>query len=174
MKYKFNFLVFGLMITTLFFGQVAKPTEYLGVAGPISFNKISYNIAWSSNPTDSYYKQEYLAKGETVEKFSKMILLEVLTGNSKPKEVVATKVAELKRMKATNPIVQYETFEKDGEIMLDFMVSENTPDGKNVSIVERNVYRYKSIVDKNGEKAFCFLELAKELMEMTSTNSSQI
>ena len=67
-------------------------------------------------------------------------------------DVVATKNAELKKMKASNPVVNYETFEKDGEVMLDFLVSENTPDGKYLSIVERNVYRYKSVVDKNGQK----------------------
>jgi len=37
--------------------------------------------------------------------------------------------------------------------MLDFLLSQDTPDGKYVSIVERNVYRYKDVTDKNGQKA---------------------
>ena len=139
-------------MTTVAFGQTTKPTEYLGVAGQISFDKTSYNLAWTSHPTDNYYKQEYLAKGDTIEKFKKLILLEIITGKTKLKDVVATKIAELKKMKASNPVVKYETFEKDREVMLDFLVSENTPDGKYLSIVERNVYRYKSVVDKNGQK----------------------
>ena len=145
-------VLFGLLLTTFAFGQTSKPTEYLGVAGQISFDKISYNLAWTYHPTDNYYKQEYLAKGDTIGKFKKLVLLEIITGKTKLKDVVAAKVAELKKMKASNPVVNYETFEKDGEVMLDFLVSENTPDGKYLSIVERNVYRYKSVVDKNGQK----------------------
>ena len=145
-------VLLGLLLTTFAYGQTTKPTEYLGVAGQISFDKTSYNLAWTSHPTDNYYKQEYLAKGDTIEKFKKLILLEIITGKTKLKDVVATKIAELKKMKAANPVVNYETFEKDGEVMLDFLVSENTADGKYLSIVERNVYRYKSVVDKNGQK----------------------
>ena len=152
LKNKITTVLLGLLLTTFSFGQTAKPIEYLGVAQQISFDKISYNLAWTSHPTDNYYKQEYLATGDTIEKFKKLILLEIITGKTKLKDVVATKVAELKKMKASNPVVQYETFEKDGEVMLDFLVSQNTPDGKLVSIVERNVYRYKSVIDKNGQK----------------------
>ncbi len=151
-KHKITTVLLGLLLTTFSFGQSAKPTEYLGVATQLSFDKAFYNLTWTSHPTDNYYKQEYLAKGDTIEKFKKLILLEVLTGKTKLKDVVATKITELKKMKASNPVVNYETFEKDGEVMLDFLVSENTPDGKYLSIVERNVYRYKSVVDKNGQK----------------------
>ena len=122
-------------MTTFSFGQTTKVIEYLGVAGPISFDKISYNLTWTSHPADNYYKQEYLAKGDTIEKFKKLIMLEVITGKTKLKDIVATKVAELKKMKVSNPVINYETFEKDGEVMLDFIISENTPDGKLVSIL---------------------------------------
>lgn len=152
LKNKITTVLLGFLLTIVAFGQTTKPTEYLGVAGQISFDKTSYNLAWTSHPTDNYYKQEYLAKGNTIEKFKKLILLEIITGETKLKDVVATKIAELKKMKASNSVVNYETFEKDGEVMLDFLVSENTPDGKYLSIVERNVYRYKSVVDKNGQK----------------------
>jgi len=145
-------LFVGLLLTTFAFGQTSKPTEYLGVAGPILFDKISYHLAWTSHPADNYYKQEYLAKGDTIEKFKKLIMLEIITGKTKLKDIVAAKVAELKKMKVSNPVINYETFEKDGEVMLDFIISENTPDGKLVSILERNVYRYKSVVDKSGQK----------------------
>ena len=151
-KSKITTLLVGLLLTTFSFGQTTKVIEYLGVAGPISFDKISYNLTWTSHTADNYYKQEYLAKGDTIEKFKKLIMLEVITGKTKLKDIVATKVAELKKMKVSNPVINYETFEKDGEVMLDFIISENTPDGKLVSILERNVYRYKSVVDKSGQK----------------------
>ena len=37
--------------------------------------------------------------------------------------------------------------------MLDFLISENSADGKKVNILERNVYRYKAVTDQNGKKA---------------------
>jgi hypothetical protein len=152
-KNKTMLVLIGLLLATISFGQTTKtPTDYLGVIGPISFDKGSYILYWTSHPTDNYYKQEYLAKGDTIEKFKKLIILEVLTGKAKLKDIVAIKVAELKKIKASNPVVNYETFEKDGEVMLDFLISENTPDGKYLNIVERNVYRYKPVVERNGQK----------------------
>lgn len=145
-------ILIGLLLTTSTFGQTTKPTEYLGVPGPITFDKVYYNLAWSSHPSNYYYKQEYLAKEDTLEKFQHLIVLEIITGKTKVKDVVAAKIAELKRMKVSNPVINWETFEKSGEVMLDFLMSENTPDGKLLSVVERNVYRYKSIVDKSGKK----------------------
>ena len=135
------------------FGQSNKTaTDNLNVPGPIIFEKNPYNLVWSSYPADNFYKQEYIAKGDTVTKFKTMILLDFVTGKTKIKDVVATKIAELKKMKETNPVVHYEMFENKGEYMLDFLLSENTPDGKLVSTVERNVYRYKIYTDKSGHK----------------------
>ena len=75
----------------------------------------------------------------------------MLAGDSKPADLVNAKIAELKILKETNPVVNYETFQKNGEYMLDFLISENASDGK-INILERNVYRYKSGVDKTGKK----------------------
>lgn len=152
LKNKITTVLLSLLLTTFAFGQTSKPKEYLGVPEQISFDNTSYHLVWTSHPADNYYKQEYIIKGDTIEKFKKLIMLEIITGKTKLKEVVATKIAELKKMKASNPVVNYEVFEKNGEVMLDFLVNENTPDGKYLSIVERNVYRYKSVVDKNGQK----------------------
>jgi len=152
-KRKMNIVILGLLLSTFSMAQTTKiPTDYLGVPGPISFDKSPYKLVWTSHPTENYYKQEYLSKGEKIEKYKQLILLEVLTGNSKLKDVVAIKIAELKKLKLTNPVVNYEAFEKDGEIILDFLVSENTPNGKYLNIVERNVYRYKSVTDRDGQK----------------------
>lgn len=152
LNYKITATLFGLLLTAFSFGQTNEPIEYLGVAKQIKFGNDTVNLTWTSHPADNYYKQEYLAKNDTIEKFKRLVLLEALTGAIKIKDIVAAKVSELKKMKASNPVVNYETFEKDGEFMLDFLISENTPDGKYLSIVERNVYRYKSVIDKNGQK----------------------
>jgi hypothetical protein len=145
-------LIFTTLISTTIFGQETKPTNYFGIENKIAFDKIAYNLAWSSHPANNYYKHEYLQKDDIIEKFNKLIILEALTGNIKLNDVVSAKVAELNKMKETNPVVHYEIFRKDEEVMLDFLVSSNTPDGKYLSIVERNVYRYKSIKEKNGQK----------------------
>ena len=80
------------------FGQTTKPTEYLVVAVPISFNKVSYHLAWTSHPANNYYKQDYFTKGEIIEKFKRLIMLEFITGKTKLKDNVARKAAvHLKR-----------------------------------------------------------------------------
>lgn len=145
-------LLFTFLISTTIFGQEAKLTNYFGTENKITFDNNAYNLVWTSHPADNYYKHEYMQQGDTIEKFKKLIIVEALTGKIKLKDVVSAKVAELKKMKETNPVVNYEIFEKDGEVMIDFLVSANTPDGKYLSIVERNVYRYKSIQEKNGQK----------------------
>ncbi|MEO8772209.1 MAG: hypothetical protein ABI402_19070 [Ferruginibacter sp.] len=132
-----------------------KLTDYLHVPGPVSFNSGSYNLSWSSHPSDNFYKQEYIQKGDNADKFKTMILIDVATSNISIKDIVAMKIEELKKMKLSNPMVNYETFDnpKSGEYMIDFLLSANAADGKTIDVVERNVYRYKTITDKSGKKA---------------------
>jgi len=142
---------FLISITT--YGQGNKPiTEYLNVPGPIILNKDSFKLAWSSHPSSNYYKQEYIGSKDKLEKFKKMVTVEVLTGDVKAADLAKAKVSELKQLKETNPLVNHEVFQKNGEIIVDFLLSENSSDGKKVNIIERNVYRYKEITDTNGKK----------------------
>lgn len=99
-------------ISTSIFGQENKPTDYLGNENAIIFDNVAFNLFWTSHPADNYYKQEYLEQGDTIEKFKKLVLLETLTGKIKLKDVVSKKVAELKKIKKTNPVVNYEAFRK--------------------------------------------------------------
>jgi hypothetical protein len=115
------------------------------------FEKTNYNLSWTAHPDDNFYKQEYIVKGDIPGAFKTMILLDVVTGNTNIKDVVGAKIAELKKMKETNPVVNYEVFDNKaaGEYMLDFLISANTADG-HISIVERNVYRYKVLTGQKG------------------------
>lgn len=133
--------------------QTTTTVDYLNVPGPIAFNNSSYNLSWTSHPSANYYKQEYLVKGDDAAKFKTMLLLEVLTGNSNVKSIADSKVAELKNMKLTNPIVTYDLTSNasTGEYFLDFVLSQNGPNGK-PTIVERNIYRYTTVTDKAGKK----------------------
>lgn len=145
-----SILLVAILLSTISFGQDTKPTNYFGLDNALTFDKIDYNLIWTSHPSDNYYKHEYLQEGDNVDKFKKLISIEALVGQIKIEDIVSAKVSELKKIKESNPIVNFEIFEKDGEVILDFLISANTPDGKRIAIVERNVYRYKSIKEKNG------------------------
>lgn len=125
--------------------------DYLNTGKSISFNNEIFNLAWSSHPSDNYYKQEYLREKDTLEKFNKIILFDVVTGPTPIEEVVASKVKELQKMKESDPMINYDVFEKNDEVMIDFLLSKNIPGREEQNIVERNVYRYKTIKDKNGK-----------------------
>ncbi|MGC4104407.1 hypothetical protein [Ferruginibacter sp.] len=147
--------IFTFLATGQANAQTAKPAkEYLNVPGPVVFEKTSFRLDWSAHPSPDFYKQEYLAKGDTTGKYKTILLLDVIVGDVNIKDVVAQKTAELKRMKETNPMVNFESFGNPttGEYMLDFLLSANSADGKYVTVVERNVYRYKTFTDKSGKK----------------------
>lgn len=125
--------------------------DYLGIKGPVALAAVPYHLVWSAHPMANYFKQEYLPKGDTLEHFHKLVLFEVLIGPRSIKSAVAKKIAELDKLKETNPVVKYEVFEKDGEIILDFLLCELTADGEHLEMIERNVYRYKSTKDSKGK-----------------------
>ena len=145
--------VLSFLIAIGSYGQPNKAiTEYLSVPGPIILTKESFNLAWSSHPSAAYYKQEYLGLKDKIDRFKKMVMIEVLLGEARAADLAKAKIAELKQLKETNPLVNHEIFQKNGEIIIDFLLSENSRDGKSINIIERNVYRYKDITDKNGKK----------------------
>jgi hypothetical protein len=144
--------VICFLISIISYGQDAAVTEYLGIPGPIVLNAGSFNLAWSSHPSAGYYKQEYVGSNDNVEKFKKMVMVELLLGKSKAADLANAKVIELKKLKPSDPLVNYDIFQKNGEIIIDFLLSESSPDGKKINIVERNVYRYRNITEKNGKK----------------------
>ncbi|MBC7936466.1 MAG: hypothetical protein H7Y86_14045 [Rhizobacter sp.] len=149
----FPLLIAMLLSSIITTAQSAKTyPDLLTVPGPVSFEGMSYKLAWSSHPTATYYKQEYLPAGDALAKFTSMLMLELVIADMTIKDIVAAKVDELKAMKASNPIVNYEMFQKDGEYILDFLLSANEADGKSIAVIERNVYRYKTFTDKSGKK----------------------
>ncbi|PUZ30075.1 hypothetical protein DCM91_00930 [Chitinophaga costaii] len=125
-------------------------TEYLHLPGPVTLLNNTYLLAWSSHPSDNYYKQEYIPAGDPLDKFHKMVMVDVLTGSATPSQLAAAKIEELKTLKTTNPVVNYQVYQKDQAILLDFLVSENAADGNSILILERNVYRYVPYKDNAG------------------------
>jgi len=135
-------------------GQNNKPVQdFLSVPGPVIFNSSGYFLSWSAHPSPDFFKQEYIIKGDDPDSYKSMLMLDAVTGDKDLKDVVAAKVTELKKMKETNPIIQYEVIKNPatGEYLLDFILSANKPDGS-ISVIERNVYRYSSTTNKGGLK----------------------
>ncbi|GAB4024323.1 hypothetical protein GCM10028809_01030 [Spirosoma gilvum] len=130
------------------------PNDYLQVPGPILFKGAPYHLSWSSHPNPTFYKQEYISKGDNPNAFKTMIMLDVVTGRFDLNEVVASKVAEISQQNGPNPLVKYQISKHPatGEILLDFVLSQPAADGRSLQIVERNVYRYKPFTSATGQR----------------------
>ncbi|WP_431608614.1 hypothetical protein [Chryseobacterium sp. 'Rf worker isolate 10'] len=154
MKFKILFL---LIIIPLFHLKAQnKVNDYLNVPGPVNLNQKEYNLAWSSHPNGNYFKQEYLNSKENINHYNSMVLIEFVKGDFTLKDVIDQKVGELQEMKKNNPIVNYQILENNGEYILDFLISENSKDGKEILIAERNIYRYKLINNSKNKGVLLF------------------
>lgn len=120
----------------------ARVVNFLNVPGPIELSGKSYELAWSSKPSDSYIKQEYVPAGQTVEHFYQMLMIERATGDLTVSDALAAQIDMLKKRKSSDPLVNFEALKKEGseEVVLDFLLSAK--DAKGSLIVEWNLYRY--------------------------------
>lgn len=135
--------------------------NFLNTPEMISLTGTNFDLAWSSHPTENYYKQEYIPQNNTVDKYKQMIMVEFATGNIAAKDAVAQKIQELNDRKSTDKLVKYQVSEnkEKNEILLDFMLSEGNGDAN--TIVEWNAYRYSNYTDKTGKKGLYLFALSK-------------
>jgi hypothetical protein len=138
------------VISTATIVAAAPPTDYIGVPGPIEFDGRSYELAWSERPSVAYIKQEYIPSGQTVETYSQMLLVEVVTSDIKVVDAVRAQVDMLEKRKG-DPLVNMNILQHDatGEVLLDFIVSAKDAGGEYV--VEWDAYRYVPYKDKSGK-----------------------
>ncbi|PHR35233.1 MAG: hypothetical protein COA38_02795 [Fluviicola sp.] len=120
--------------------------DYLGIGESLSFNEKIFTLAWSSNPTSGYYKQEYLLDSATVENYNEMILVEAIKGDISPKLAAQSKIAELKELKKNNPVINWNLYERKNEVILDFVITDNA------TKYEWNLYRYSTVKDSTKQK----------------------
>lgn len=123
--------------------------DYFGI-NEISFNDLSYKLAWSSHPTLQYYKQEYILEGETVEKFNNMVLIDFIQTDMPLEEVVTAQTNILNIRKQSDAVCKYELIKKNNEYILDFLMSEGNE--YNLKLLEWNAYHYKAYTDIAGNK----------------------
>ena len=135
-------LVLFLMLMVQFFMAQNKVEDYLHLGNKYRFDNKDYKLVWSSHPASNFYKQEYILPNENVEKYTRMIMIDFLEGDLTPKDAISNFVNNLENSKKQNPIINYQMYEREDEYMLDFIISKNSQDGKEVLILERNVYRY--------------------------------
>ena len=135
-------LVLFLMLMVQFFMAQKKVEDYLHLGSKYRFDNKDYELVWSSHPASNFYKQEYILPNENVEKYKRLILIDFIEGDLDPKDVLSGLANSLENSKKQNPVINYKVYEKNNEYMIDFIMSENSQDGKEILILERNVYRY--------------------------------
>ena len=149
-------LALFLMFIAQFVMAQNKVEDYLHLGSKYRFDNKDYELVWSSHPASNFYKQEYILPNENVEKYTRMIMIDFLEGDLTPKDAISNFVNNLENSKKQNPIINYQMYEREDEYMLDFIISKNSQDGKEVLILERNVYRYFRINTPNRKGILLF------------------
>ena len=104
-------------------------TDYLHVGKTLKFQGKKFELKWCQHPIEAYYLQEWLPKGETFDNYEQMLTV----------SLAFTEVLTVRLV-----------YERDGEYVLDFLVSDGA-DGK-LNCVEVDIHHYKPVT-VNGKKA---------------------
>jgi hypothetical protein len=140
-----------------------KTQNLLGVQGPIVFEKTSYNLSWSSHPSATYYKHEYLAKGVNPDQYKEMFMIEFLADEgASPKNMALEKINSTKDRKKIDPYAFAEGLRQDingNDVLFNFI--QSNANGKAASIVEWNTYRYIKTITKDGKKGLLLLAISR-------------
>ncbi len=99
-----------------------------------------------------------------MEKFTKMILIEAVTGDFNLQDIVKAKTMELDKRKPVDDVTNYRVIENkvSGEYLLDFVMSEG-------SIVEWNAYRYRKLNEKAGKKGIMIFAYSRRAYGSATT-----
>ncbi|WP_156385734.1 hypothetical protein [Devosia sp. Root685] len=138
--------VAALALVCLSGSTVVAQEDAIGAPGPFVLEGTSFELAWTSHPTDAFYKQEYVPEGQTVEAYDQMFMVDVLTNGVSVGDAAGTMIKGLQERKASDPVVNFDVMQNEatGEMILDFMLSDSS--GEAV-IVEWNAYRYVPLED---------------------------
>ena len=144
-------LVGAAAVVCLSGSMVLAQEDAVGAPGPFVLEGESFELAWTSHPTETFYKQEYVPAGQTVEAYEQMFIVDVLTNGLAVQDAAGTMVDGLKQRQANDPVVNFAMIENEatGEIILDFVLSDSS---SGTVIVEWNAYRYVPL--ENGVAMF--------------------
>ncbi|WP_353721166.1 hypothetical protein [Dyadobacter sp. 676] len=134
--------------------------NYLDIPGPIVFQKKNYRLIWSSHPDASLYKQEYLVAGDGFPNYKSMITIDFVIAVAGVDDAVQTKLRELDQLKNTLD-VNYEVIGNaaTGEKIIDCLLGQ-TAQNDAKSIYEHDVYRFKAVTAKSGQKGILLYALS--------------
>ncbi len=123
-------------------GSRADARDRLGIPGPLGFDGASYSLAWSSQPSPGYIKQEYLPGGQASGSYASMLLVEVIEGGTTVEAALGAQIRLLNARKGSDPLVNFSAIrnQNTGEAILDFIIGGRTSQG--APIAEWNAYRY--------------------------------
>lgn len=129
--------------------------DYLSIGNQIIFLNEEYKLAWSSNPTNGYYKQEYLRPKDKLTKFNKMLLINAVESDISADEAAQLRSNDLDRLKKDNPMINYNIIKNSitKEVILDFVISDKA------YIYEWNMYKFEhqEYDGKNYMVTFCYV-----------------
>lgn len=148
-----RFPLTAIAATLLLAAPALAQSDQLGVPGPISFEDRAYELAWTAQPSDNYFKQEYVPEGQSVETYSEMILVEAVAGAITPMQAAALQVQSLEARRGSDPVFNYDIIQNEatGEMLLDFLVSDLAADPV---VIEWNAYRYVPLAEGEGVALF--------------------
>jgi hypothetical protein len=136
--------------------------EYLGIKGPLKYNKTDFKLSYSNKPNDKYYIQEYLPDGEQLGTFNQLLTIHLFITDIDLKQAAEQKINELTNRKKTDNVCNFRLIKSpDGkEFIVDFLIGET--EGKEQKIVEFNLYRYKKVkVGSNKKQAIMVYAYSK-------------
>ncbi|MDO5639495.1 MAG: hypothetical protein Q4G28_06455 [Neisseria sp.] len=135
------------MMKTVFYSLLMLPalawaqaTSYLHIAEPLRFDGRNYYLQWSANSAPGYYKEEFLPRGQTPERYRNMLIVDWLQTNISPQQAMQRKVAELQQLKAAGHQVSWQAAAGD-EPKLDFIMVARV---NGEPVIEHNLYRYRA------------------------------
>lgn len=142
------------------YGQNKPAVNYMGIPGPLTLQKKSYQLVWSSHPDPSLYKQEYITAGDGFPNYKSMVTIDFVIGAVTVDDAVRTKIQELDQLKRTLD-VKYEVISNPatGEKIVDCLLGQTAADEQK-SIYEHDVYRFKAIAAKSGQKGIVLYALS--------------
>jgi hypothetical protein len=138
----------------------AQAIDRIGVPGPLAFDGKAYALAWTSNPSSGYFKQEYLPAGQDTATYTEMLMIDVLETGVTVEAALASQVKFLKQRERKDSAFNMAVLQnkETGQILLDFIISDDV-NGR--SIVEWNAYRYTPHTGKDGKKGVMLFALSR-------------
>jgi len=139
--------------------QVSSPVNYLGLKDTQVFDSVTYKLSSSFHPSESHFKEEYLAAGENSERYKSMLVIDFLVSDSTAYDLVQHQIKFLLKRQNTDITCYYQVFRNvlKGEYLLDFTLSV-MKDGY-FTVTEYNIYRYRGYTDKQGHKGVLLIGL---------------